>query len=89
MFDGLTNPVRGGGFTTIDDYIALGVNLFLGIAMAVTFIGIVLSGIKFMSARSDPKAMDAAKSALTYSIVGFLLSVGAFTLLKILIGIVG
>lgn len=86
LFTDLNEP-SGGGFTSLTDYAAVAVNLFLGIAMSITLIGVILSGIKFMAAKSDFKAIASAKAALTYSIVGLLLSIGAFAFLRIIIDI--
>ena len=87
-FSELENPVTGNGFTTIEEYATLAVNVMLGIAISISFIGVILSGIKYMSAKSDFKAVAAAKLALTYSIVGLLLSIGVFGLLNIIVGII-
>lgn len=68
----------------------MGVNVIMGVAMTVSFIGLILSGIKYMSSRSgDPRQLESARKALTFSIVGIILSVGAFAILNIILNAVG
>ena len=76
--------------TKIEHALGMVINLALGIALSVSFIGTILSGIKFMQSRSgDPREMETAKKALTYSLVAFFLSISAFTIMGIIVRNVG
>jgi hypothetical protein len=77
-------------FTKLEDILGMGVNIGLGIAIAVSFIGTVLSGIKFMKTRSgDPREMETAKKALTYSFVAFFLAISSFTIVDLIVRTTG
>lgn len=68
---------------------AVFVNFFMGTAIAVSIIGIILSGISFMTSQGDFKGIQKAKSGLTYSIVALILSIGGFTLRNTIIATLG
>lgn len=78
-----------GRFSSLDAFVGVVLNVFLGTAGAVCVIAIILSGIKFITSGGDPKAADGARRALTYSVVAFLLAMGAFTLKSIILGALG
>lgn len=82
-------PTAGGGISTIEDLVgAVQVHIY-GIALSVSFIAIIFSGIKFITARGDPKAYMGAQRALTYSIIAFLIAVGAFAIRTIVLNTIG
>ena len=60
-----------------------------GIVLTITFITLILSGIKFGLARGDIKALMEAKRSLLYSIVAFVLAAGAFFLRRTLLNSLG
>lgn len=82
-------PDARSGFNSVSDFFSVGLNIMLGITIAVSLITIILSGIKIIMAKGDPKALAEAKSALTYSILGFILGIGAFTLKLIIFNMLG
>lgn len=68
---------------------SVGLNYLLGAGISISVITIILSGIKFMESRGDPKAADSAKNALTYSVVAFLLCGGALTVKTLVFNSIG
>ena len=73
-------PVVDSGLpTSMDGLFGIILNLMLGLGIVVTLIGLMLSGIMFLTSRGDPKATEKAKSSLTYSILGMVLALGAFS----------
>ena len=74
---------------TVGDFLGLGINIVLGVALGISLIAIILAGIKFITSRGDPKATAAAQQALTYAVVAFILTIGAFTLKEIIFNVVG
>jgi|GEM_PF-3126070 hypothetical protein len=73
----------------VSDFLGLGLNVLLGTTLAVSMISLILSGIKFVTAKGDPKAKAAAQQSLTYAVVAFILGIGAFTLKTIIFNVVG
>lgn len=71
--------ITGTQYESLGAIISVGLNYLLGIGIAISLITTIISGIKFMESRGDPKAVDTAKNALTYSIIAFLLCGGALT----------
>jgi cytochrome bd-type quinol oxidase subunit 2 len=83
------NTPTAGKFTTIGDFVAVAFNYALGIGIVMSVIGVLLSGIKYITAKSDPKAAEAAKNSLTWSIVAMLIVMGAFTIMTIITNALG
>lgn len=82
-------PDRNMGIQGVGQLLGLGLNIVLGSALAISMIAITLSGIKFITAKGDPKAKSAAQSALTHSVLALVLSIGAFTIKTILFNVIG
>lgn len=82
-------PDKDAGFDNVSDFLGVSLNILFGIALAVSVIYIIMSGIKFVTARGDPKAKALAKQALTYALVAFILAIGAYTVKLIIINVVG
>lgn len=61
----------------------------LTIAGIIAFVGIVYSGIKFIQAAGDPKAIDQNKGTFTASIIGLMIILGAYFLVEIAQNILG
>ena len=73
----------------IGEFLGLAINIVLGTALAISIIAIILSGIKIINSKGDPKAKGSAQQALTYSVGGFLLAISAFTLKTIIFNVMG
>ncbi|MEK7521333.1 MAG: hypothetical protein AAB599_00825 [Patescibacteria group bacterium] len=56
----------------------------LGLAGIVLFIMLIVGGFKYMTSRGDPKAVEAAKSALSHAIAGLVILVLAYVILLII-----
>ncbi len=81
--------ITGTSYSSIGAIMSVGLNYLLGAGISISVIVIIISGIKFMESRGDPKAVDAAKNSLTYSIIGFLLCGGALTIKALVFNSIG
>jgi glucose uptake protein GlcU len=79
----------GGSFSNFGDFAAIIVNIFFGFGAAMAMIGLLLAGIRFTIAKSDIKAKQQAKQALTYSILALILVGGAYTIYSVIKGTLG
>ncbi len=50
---------------------------------AVFIIWMIISGIKYMSAGGDEKAVGAARRSLTFAVLGFILVLAAYTIIRL------
>lgn len=64
-------------------------NLILYASAAIFIIMVFLSAIKFAMSQGDPKALQGAKGSLTWTIIGFIVVIGVFTILVILKNVLG
>ena len=56
----------------------------LGLAGIVVFVMLITAGFKYMTSRGDPKAVEAAKSAMTHAVAGVVVLVFAYVFLLII-----
>jgi TRAP-type C4-dicarboxylate transport system permease small subunit len=64
-------------------------SLAVSAAGAIFAIYVVYAGVKLALAWGDPKGFEAAKWSLTYSIIGFAIILGFFTILRLVLGLFG
>lgn len=64
-------------------------NVLVYFSGAVFLIMVFISAYKYALAQGDPKGLQGAKDTLTLAIVGFIVVVGGFTLVKILLAAFG
>ena len=64
-------------------------NVFIFASAAIFVMLILVSSVKYGMAQGDPKAMQGAKQTLTTAVIGFIVIIGAFTILAILRGVLG
>ncbi len=64
-------------------------NASLQIAIVVIFIIIVIGGFKYLTSGGDPKAVESAKKTLTYAILGAVLLIVVWLVLKLIYQITG
>ncbi len=65
------------------------INLFI-LSAGVVFVAlIIISAYKFVASQGDPKAMQGAKNTITYAVIGFILVIGVYVILNIVIGVLG
>ncbi len=82
-------PDRTAGYNNVSDFLGVGLNILLGVTLAISIIAIIMSGIKFVTAKGDPKAKASAQQALTFAVVAFVLAIGAFTVKTIVFNVIG
>lgn len=58
--------------------------LFVGLGLALVFV--IIAGIKWTMAQGDPKALQSARGTLFWAIIGAIICVAIFTLLKMVMG---
>ncbi|MFZ5424401.1 MAG: hypothetical protein ACOZAO_01250 [Patescibacteria group bacterium] len=73
----------------IGEILAVGVNLFMGIAISMSTLGMLYSGVKWVMSKGDPKAVANARTSLVYSIIGFILGIGALSLKVVVFNNIG
>lgn len=64
-------------------------NLVVSVSGVAFIIMLVIAGLKYATSQGDPKGLQGAKDTLTLAIVGFLLVIGVFTLITILLNAFG
>ncbi|MFA6981459.1 MAG: hypothetical protein WC243_00300 [Patescibacteria group bacterium] len=57
-----------------------------GVALAVL---ILLAAYKFAMAQGDPKGVEGAKKTLTYAVLGFIVVIGVYGLLSLIVSTIG
>lgn len=62
--------------------------LFMLTAFLAALFGLK-SGIKLATSQGDPKALASAKSQLTWTILGFILAIGAIAIIRLVASFVG
>lgn len=77
------------GLDTLSGWLGLIINIVMGAAVSVSVIAIIYSGIQFIVSRGDFKALAKARTAFVYSIVAFILAIGAFTVKVLVFGLAG
>jgi len=60
------------------------VNVVIGLAGVVFFIMLVWGGIRYISARGDEKAVSDARGTLTSAVIGLLIVVSSFAIIKLI-----
>ncbi len=72
QLSGVTDPL-GGKFGTVGDIITALMTSIYTIAAMLALLFLVWGGIRYMTARGDPKAMESAKQTITSAIIGLLI----------------
>lgn len=57
-------------------------NLLVRLAGIAAFIMLIVGGFKYLTAGGDPKAAESARNTITYAILGLVLIVAAWFILK-------
>lgn len=65
------------------------VTVITSFAAIALFIMLVYGGYKYLSSGGDPKKAEAAKSTLTYAMIGFVLIIGAFLIIRVISSFTG
>lgn len=59
------------------------VTILIGVAFAISIIFIVIAGIKIVTASGDEKKLAAATGTLTYAIIGLVVTILAFVIVRL------
>lgn len=69
----------------IKDIVDIVENIFsivIRLAGVATFIMLIIGGFKYLTAGGDPKAAESARNTITYAILGLVLIIAAWFILK-------
>lgn len=69
---------------SIGKLIVDGAGILLPAGMLVFFVMLMIGGVKFLMAGGDAKALDSAKSTITFSLIGIVFLVSAWIILNII-----
>lgn len=75
------SPTEVTGFGKLASDILL---ILTGIAGAVAIIFIIIAGIKYITSAGDEKRLASATGTLTYAIIGLVVTVLAFTIIRLI-----
>ena len=97
QFDLVPNPNNTGSIewptnSNLGSYYMLSsifLNFMLGIGVTAGMIGLIMGGIKYITAKGDIKAVMGAQKTITYAIVGFLVAVLAYAIKLIILRMLG
>jgi len=70
-------------FTTFGELATDIVTILISVAAAVSIIFIMIAGIKFVTSSGDEKKLASATSTLTYAIIGLVVTILAFVIVRI------
>jgi len=81
---GYAQPTNPGGMpdSDINDVITNVLNWFLGFLAVLSILMIVIAGIMYITSGGDEGRVDKAKSWLTYSIIGLVVALLGFVIVK-------
>ena len=80
-------PPFTGGPTTISEVIANVTSWILGIAGAIAVLFIIICGVRYITSAGDTKQQEAAKKCLTNAIVGLVIIVTAFFIVRVIVDV--
>jgi type IV secretory pathway VirB2 component (pilin) len=64
-------------------------DVVFGIVGAISVLIVVIAGFRYITAHGDPKGVAQARNAITYAVVGLLVSLLAFSIVTFVLGNVG
>lgn len=73
----IVNPLGKDGPQDVTGYINAIINIILKVAMPVVTLAIIYTGFLFVEAQGNPEKITKAKKALTYTLIGAALLLGA------------
>ncbi len=85
FFESIAGSAPDVEYNTFGNFLGALVNLAMGIGISLSVIFIGLAGIRFIMSNGDPKAVDQARHALVYAILGLVLSIAAVAVRTILL----
>jgi hypothetical protein len=85
----LTKSEVTGPTTTLESNIGLVVNVALILAFGVSFAMSAVAFIQLATSAGDPKRVEKTKDALTWSVVGMLVSLALITIKNVVVNLLG
>jgi len=82
-------PFEGELLCKLIDILSSTIEILLGIGAGFALLFVVIGGIQYMASGGDEKAVSSAKSTITYSIAGLVVTLGAILIINILRDIFG
>lgn len=70
-------------FESLGDVLSLALQYVFPVAGFLLFILIVVGGFQWLTSAGDPKKIEGARNRITYAVVGFILLVASYWLVKI------
>ena len=89
VMNGANGGNRAGAFGSVGSFVMVLANVFVVIALGLSFISIALSFIQFVTSAGDPKMVEKAERGILWGGIGFVLSLLAFTLKNLLLRMAG
>lgn len=83
------SPLDFGGPTAFQDFLVAILNIIIIIATPIVVLAIIYAGFLYVTARGNVQQTQQATRALTYSIIGGVLILGALALTQIISNLVG
>ncbi len=83
------SPDKSMQVNQVSHVLGLGMNIVFGTAIAISMVALIMSGIKYITAKGDPKAKASAQQAVTHSVLAFVLTIAAFTIKTVLFNVMG
>lgn len=74
---------------TLVDLLRILANTAVAIALITSLAALAFAFFQFVTSMGDPKAIDRAKTSLTWAIISFLVAALAFALARIFLGLFG
>jgi hypothetical protein len=80
----------GGDFSTSGAaLIQTGISLLLYVATALAILMLMWGGIQWITSSGDPEKVAAAKKKITFAIVGLVIAIGAFFIVRVIVTVLG
>jgi hypothetical protein len=89
IMNGANGGNRAGAFTSVGNFVMAIANIFIVVALGLSFISIALSFVQFVTSAGDPKMVERAERGILWGGIGFVLSLIAFSLKNILVKMAG
>lgn len=74
--------IQSGGINELATILANALTIMLTIAVIVTLIYLILGGMQWISSGGDKQKVAAARSRLTWAIIGLIVALGAFFIIN-------
>lgn len=79
-----TNPAGGYRFESLGGILSLALQYIFPIAGFLLFILIVMGGFSWLTSAGDPKKVEGARNRITSAVIGFVLLVASYWIVRII-----